>query len=57
MSEIHSISPTYPVLKPVKIIREQDKDQSNNKKHDQTQQGNKDEQTGENTNQHIDEIV
>jgi len=57
MSEIHSISPTYPILKPSKIIREQDKGQSNNKKRAQTQQENKEEQTDEKTDQHIDEIV
>ena len=55
MIELPPISPSYPVKKPNKIIREQK--QSDKQKSSEEQNEDENEQTNEPPAQHIDEIV
>ena len=55
MIELPPISPSYPVKKPNKIIREQK--QSDKQQSSEEQKEDEDEQTNEPPAQHIDEIV
>jgi len=54
--EINTITPLYPVKKPLKIIRDDNKQQSSNKEKS-PQKKNKDEMGNEVVEQHIDEII
>jgi hypothetical protein len=56
MIEIPPVSPSYPVKKPNKIIREQKQSQDNQQLSEE-QQEDENEQTNEQPDQHIDEIV